>query len=143
MKAQIWDNLLKIAGPLLKVPAGQQILLKGLKFSPFPAQVSAEIQQAVSEAPPQQQKGRGKQEDPTVTQAKVQKMGAESQRALAQARKLDQEGGFHIAKLATDAITHTMDLKHKSEEGNKKLLASRIQAARAAVGGIAQETAQP
>jgi hypothetical protein len=143
LKAQIWDNLLKIAGPLLKVPAGQQILLKGLKFSPFPAQVSAEIQQAVSEAPPQQQKGRGKQEDPTITQAKVQKMGAESQRALAQARKLDQEGGFHIAKLATDAITHTMDLKHKSEEGNKKLLASRIQAARAAVGGVAQESAPP
>jgi hypothetical protein len=110
LKDQIWQDLMNIAGPLLKVPAGQQILLKGLKFSHFPVQLVQEIQQAVAEQPPQPPKGggrqppQGKQEDPNFTQAKIRKMDAETQRTMAETRKLDADSKLGIASLAVDAI---------------------------------------
>jgi len=141
LKARIWADLLQIAGPLLKIPVGQQILLKGLKFSEFPAQLVQEIQQAVSQQPPPPPKGRqaspGKQDDPQLVQAKVQKMTAESQRiaaetqrTMAEARKLDQEAGLHMADLAVDAITRGAQHRQKGEAQRHKILHDRVRAAR-------------
>lgn len=127
LKAQIWADLMQIAGPLLKVPAGQQILLKGLKFSNFPAQLVQEIQQAVAEQPPQPPKGRqagggGRPpEDPNFTQAKIQKMAAETQRTLAETRKLDHESKLGIANLAVDALTKGQQNQQKVAEHQQKV----------------------
>lgn len=124
LKARIWQDLLQIAGPLLKIPAGQQILLKGLKFSEFPTQLVQEIQQAVAQAPPQPPKGQGrsqgKQEDPAFTQAKIVKMQAETQRTLAEARKMDQDAKLGATSLALDAI-------HKSAEHRRQIVGDRHQ----------------
>jgi hypothetical protein len=134
LKARIWADLLQIAGPLLKVPAGQQILLKGLKFSEFPVQLVQEIQEAVAQQPPQPPKGRqgpqGKQEDPSIVQAKVQKMQAETQRTMAEARKLDNEGRMGIANLAVDALTRGQEARHKTAAHQHKVLLDRVKAAR-------------
>jgi hypothetical protein len=134
LKNQIWQDLIQIAGPLLKLPVCQQILLKGLKFSNFPTQLVQEIQQAVSEQPPPPPKGRqpagGKQEDPNFTQAKIQKMGAETQRTLAETRKLDQEAQMGVAKLAVDAVNTGRDHAHKVEVHRHQALMDRVKAAR-------------
>ena len=133
LKARVWQDLLQIAGPLLKVPAGQQILLKGLKFSEFPTQLVQEIQQAVANTPPPPPKGRqavGKQEDPNFTAAKIQKMQAETQRTLAETRKLDSESHLGIANLAVDAITKGQEHRHKVETHRHKVLMDRVNAAR-------------
>ena len=91
LKNQLWQDLIQIAGPLLKLPAGQTILMKGLKYSNFPTQFVQEVQQGVAEQaqqPPQKGGGKGKQEDPEFTQAKIQKMQAETHRTYAEAAKL-------------------------------------------------------
>ena len=125
LKARIWQDLMQIAGPLLKVPAGQQILLKGLKFSEFPTQLVQEIQQAVAQAPPPPPKGRqaqGKQEDPQFTQAKIQKIQAETQRTLAETRKLDSDSKLGMANLAVDAITKNAEHRHRMAEHQHKMV---------------------
>jgi hypothetical protein len=153
LKARIWQDLLQIAGPLLKIPVGQQILLKGLKFSEFPIQLVQEIQQAVSQQPPPPPKGGrggpGKVEDPQVTQAKIQKMAAETQRTLAETRKLDKDSQLSMAGIAVDAITkgrehaHNVD-KHQHQvlmdrEGHRhKVLMDRVKMARDAMQQMQQ-----
>jgi len=136
LKARIWADLLQIAGPLLKLPAGQQILLKGLKFSEFPTQLVQEIQQAVAQTPPPPPKGQGrapgKQEDPQFTQAKIQKMAAETQRTLAEARKMEQESRLNQQELAVDAITKQGEHRLKTETHQHKVLMDRVKAAQQA-----------
>jgi len=126
LKEQIWQDLLQIAGPLLKVPAGQQIMLKGLKYSHFPVQLVQEIQEAVANQPPPPPKGgraggpQGKQEDPNFTQAKIRKMDAETQRTMAEMRKLDSETRLGVANLAVDSI-------HRGNEHRQKMAAHQHQ----------------
>jgi hypothetical protein len=147
LKEQVWQDLLSIAGPLLKVPAGQQILLKGMKYSHFPTQLVQEIQQAVAQQPPQPPKGgrqRGEQnvgpkEPPEFTQAKIQKMGAETQRTLAEMRKMDTESRINIAKLAVDSQAsqrehglRAAELQQKGQQGTHQMLMDRVAHARQA-----------
>src|SRR5215469_549225 len=109
LKAQVWNDLQPIIPSLLRFGFGS-FLLEALKFSPLPAQLVASLQkmaQTQGANPPQ--KGRGKQEDPQMTQAKVQKTSAEAQRAIAQARAIDQEQKVKIAELAMDAYQHAKD----------------------------------
>src|SRR5215472_7226875 len=106
LKAQVWNDLQPIIPSLLRFGFGS-FLLEALKFSPLPAQLVAKLQQmAQQQGPNPPQKGRGKQEDPQMTQAKVQKTSAEGQRALAQARAIDQEQKLKLAELAMDAFQH-------------------------------------
>jgi hypothetical protein len=134
LKARIWQDLLQIAGPLMKMPAGQQILLKGLKFSEFPTQLVQEIQQAAANAPPPPPKGGGrapgKQEDPAFTQAKIAKMQAETQRTLAEAKKMDHESRLGMANLAVDAITKGGEHRHNVAQHRHQVLMDRVNAAR-------------
>jgi hypothetical protein len=136
LKARVWQDLLQIAGPLLKIPVGQQILLKGLKFSEFPIQLVQEIQQAVAQTPPPPPKGRAQggggrpPEDPQFTQAKIQKMQAETQRTLAETRKLDKDSNLGIANLAVDAITKSQQHRATMETQRHRVLAERVRMAR-------------
>jgi hypothetical protein len=143
LKNQVWQDVLQIAGPLLKIPAGQQILLKALKFSPFPTQLVQEIQQAVAQAPPQPPKGRQpmqpKQDDPNLIQAKIQKMGAETQRTMAETRKLDHDSSMGVAQFAVDTLHRTADThqkaavhQHKAAMDRHKALTDRVKAAQEA-----------
>lgn len=143
LKNQVWQDVLQIAGPLLKIPAGQQILLKALKFSPFPTQLVQEIQQAVAQAPPPPPKGRQaaqpKQDDPNLVQAKVKKMDAETQRTLAETRKMDHEAGMNLAQFAVDTMHRTAESRQKAAEHHHKaamdrhsVLTERIKAAQEA-----------
>ena len=142
LKAQVWQDLLQIAGPLMKVPAGQQIMLKGLKFSPFPTQLVQEIQQAVANAPPPPPKGRQqppqrppapqKVEDPNITQAKVRKMDAETQRTLAESRKLDHDSRLATTSMMVDTVHKGMAQQHAATQHRHKVLMDRVSAAQAA-----------
>jgi hypothetical protein len=133
LKEQIWQDLLQIAQPLLKLPAGQQILLKGLKFSHFPAQLVNEINQAVQSTPPPPPRGQGrapgKQEDPAFTQAKITKMGAETQRTIMEARKMEHDMQMDMASHAVDVLSKRQEAAHKSRELQHKQLMDRVKAA--------------
>jgi len=149
LKETIWQDLMQIAGPLLKMPAGQQILLKGLKFSHFPSQMVQEIQQAVAQQPPPPPKGgrqgpppQGKQEDPNFTQAKIRKMDAETQRTMAEMRKLDSESQLGRANLAVDAINKGREHRQKQAEHQHKVLMDRVTAAREQQAQQTQQAAQ-
>jgi len=134
LKAKVWQNLMQVAGPLMKMPAGQQIMLKGLKFSEFPSQLVQEIQQAVANQPPPPPKGGGrapaKQEDPAFTQAKIAKMQAETQRTIAEAKKMDQEVRLGMASLAVDAITKSGEHRHQAAQHQHQVLMDRVTHAR-------------
>jgi len=139
LKESIWQDLLQIAGPLLKVPAGQQILLKGLKFSHFPTQMVQEIQQAVANTPPPPPKGRqaappqGKPpEDPNFTQAKIKKMDAETQRTLAEMRKLDSETRLAPQQFQAANTQKRMEHAQKGQMQQHKILMDRVNSARQA-----------
>jgi hypothetical protein len=148
LKQQIWQDLMQIAGPLMKSPIGQQFLLKALKFSPLPVQLVAELQQLAQDAmsnPALQQKGRGggKQEDPQLTQAKVVKMGADAQKAIAEARSLDKRSGIELAKLTSDTVLRSHELKHKAALEQKKALLMHNRAAMMQQQGEANANGPP
>jgi hypothetical protein len=114
LKAQVWNDLQPIIPSLLRFGFGS-FLLEALKFSPLPAQLVAKLQQmGQQQGPNPPQKGRGKQVDPQEQQAKIQKMSAEGQRALAQARAIDQEQKFKIAELAMDSFNQARS--HQQDE---------------------------
>jgi hypothetical protein len=104
LRAQVWNDLQPIIPSLLRYGFGN-FLIEALKFSPLPAQLVTRLQQmAQTQGPnPPQGKGRGKQPDPQEQGAKIMKMGAEAQRAMAQARAIDQEQRFKIAELAMES----------------------------------------
>ena len=129
LKQQIWTDLLKIAGPLMKSPIGQQFLLKAMKFSPLPAQIVAELQelaQQASQQPQKPQKGGGKQEDPNMTQAKIQKLSADTQRSLAEAKAIDRKSNLDIAELTSNTLIKSSELAHQKNLDHQKLLHDRI-----------------
>src|SRR5262252_10002095 len=136
LKEQVWQDLLQIAQPLLKLPAGQQILLKGMKFSHFPTQLVQEIQQAVANTPPPPPKGQGKppgpKEDPAFTQAKIQKMGAETQRTIMEAQKMQHDMRMGVAEHAADVISKRAEHAHRRTEHAHQALMDRVNAAREA-----------
>lgn len=132
LKAQIWSDIMQIAGPLMKSPIGQQFLLTAIKFSPLPAQIVAELQQLAQQAaqqPPKPQKP-GKQEDPQMTQAKIAKLGADTQRSLAEAKAIDRKSNLDQAELASTTLLKAQELAHKRSLEHTKLLHDRIAAAK-------------
>lgn len=136
LKAQVWADLQPIIPALLRFGFGR-FLLQALKYSPLPAQLVAEIQREAAQTPPMQkpQKG-GKQEPPEMTAAKVQKLGADTQRALAQARALDKEGNLKMAELTMDAVLGAQDQAHKHAiEKKKETMQQMVQTARTLIGG--------
>lgn len=127
LKQQIWNDLMQIAGPLMKSPIGQQFLLRALKYSPLPVQLVAELQQIAQQAaqdPNMQQKGRGKQEPPEVTQARTIKMHADAQKAIAQARSLDKKSGVELAKLVSDVAFRSREAAAGRQAQQKQTLAA-------------------
>ncbi len=132
LKDRVWADLMPIVPALLRFGAGQ-VLLSLLKFSPLPAQVVHEIQRSVAMNPPQGPQGRGKQEPPEIVAAKAKKLGAEGERALAQARSLDQQGPLKIAELVLEGVKLSSDTKgkrdlreHRSKVDTLKVLQSLI-----------------
>ena len=114
-----------------------------MKFSPFPTQLVQEIQQAVANAPPPPPKGRQaaqpKQDDPNLTQAKIKKMDAETQRTLAETRKMDSDAGMGLAQFAVDTMHRSRDARqreaeheHKRTVDHHKILTDRVKAAQQA-----------
>ena len=132
LKDRVWADLMPIVPALLRFGAGQ-VLLSLLKFSPLPAQVVHEIQRSVAMSPPQPPGGRGKQEPPEITAAKAKKLGAEGERALAQARSLDQQAPLKIAEIVLEGIKLSSDTRgrrdlkdHREKVDTLKILQSLI-----------------
>jgi hypothetical protein len=136
LKQQIWQDLIQIAGPLMKTPIGQQFLLKAMKYSPLPTQLVAELQELAQQAaqqPPKQGRG-GKQPDPPeLVQARVLKMNADAQKAIAEAKNLDKRSGLDLAKMVTDTTLRGQELRHKQAMLEKKAVMDRLRAQQ--VGG--------
>ena len=128
LKAQIWSDLMQIAGPLMKSPIGRQFLLKAMKFSPLPAQIVAELQELAQQASQQPQKPQkqGKTEDPNMTQAKIKKLDADTQRSLAEAKAIDRKSNLDIAELTSNTLIKSSELAHQKNLDHQKLLHDRI-----------------
>lgn len=113
LKAQIWNDLQQVLPAMMRFGYGQ-FVLEALKFSPLPAQLVERMQKLAQQSPPQQQgKGRGKQDDPQLLQAKVGKLGAERELTLAKARDVDQTSQLKIAELALDAMGQGAKARHQ------------------------------
>ena len=132
LKQQIWSEVLQIAPQFVKSPFGQQFLIKALKFSPWPAQLVAEFQELAQQSQQQPQKPQrgGKQEDPQMTQAKIQKLSADTQRSLAEAKAIDRKSNLDIAQLTSDTLLKSQELQHKKSLEHAKLLHDRIATAK-------------
>jgi len=129
LKQQIWTDILQVAPALMKTPIGQQFLLRAMKFSVLPTQLIAELQdlaQQASQQPPKQ--GRGKQDPPELTQAKVAKLSADAQKAIAEARNLDKRSGLEMAKTINDTVMRGHELRQKHEADVHNRLQARKQA---------------
>ena len=107
LKAQVWQDLTEsgVLQALMKFGLGR-VILKLLKYSPFPSQLVNDINREVEQNPPQPpQKGRpGKQDDPNLVQAKTKLYGAQADKALAQARQIDQATGVKVAELTLEGM---------------------------------------
>lgn len=145
LKQQIWTDLMQIAGPLMKSPIGQQFLLKALKFSPLPTGIVAELQELAQQASQQPQKPQkqGKQEDPQMTQAKIQKLGADTQRSLAEAKAIDRKSNLELAELTSNTLLKSQELAHKKSLEHQKLLHARIAAAKQQMNGGPPQMGEP
>lgn len=140
LKQQIWTDLLQIAGPLMKSPIGQQFLLKAMKFSPLPAQIVAELQELAQQAgqQPQKPQKQGKTEDPNMTQAKIKKLDADTQRSLAEAKAIDRKSNLDIAELTSTTLLKSSELSHQKNLDHQKLLHDRIAKAKQQMQGPPQ-----
>ena len=143
LKAQIWQDLTEsgVVQALLKMGMGR-ILLQLLKFSPFPASVVSMITKDAAQNPPQMpQKGKGaaKQDNPDLVQAKVGLFGAQEQKALAQARQIDQSTGVKVAELGLQGLADAHKAKSSDEQAaHKRILDHRkasLMAAKPMLGG--------
>ena len=150
LKQQIWQDLMQIAGPLMKSPIGQQFLFKAIKFSPLPAQLIAELQelaqQAAQQPPPQ--KGRGgagrPPDPPELTQAKVLKINADAQKAIAEARSLDKRSGLELAQMVSETTLRSQEIRHKqASEQQKSLLMARRRLVMGANNGAQPDAGNP
>jgi len=118
LKAQIWQDLMPIVPALLRFNAGT-VLLSLLKFSPLPAQVVNDIRREVAKAAQQENQqggGRGKQEPPELTDAKVKKTEAEAARAMAQAKSYDEQSKAKIAELFLQGFRLTSDIVNREAD---------------------------
>jgi hypothetical protein len=137
LKSQIWQEVLQIAPQFIKSPFGQAFLVKALKFSPWPTQLVAEFQELAQNTPPPPPKGKGggKTEDPQMTQAKIQKLGADTQRSIAEAKAIDRKSNLELAQLTSDTLLRSSELAHKKSLEHQKLLHDRIAAAKVQMNG--------
>ncbi len=140
LKAQIWSEIIQIAPQFSKTPFGQQFLIKSLKFSPWPAQLVAEFQELAANAPqmPQKPQKGGKQEDPNMTQAKIKKLDADTQRSLAEAKAIDRKSNLDIAELTSTTLLKSSELSHQKNLDHQKLLHDRIAKAKQQMQGPPQ-----
>lgn len=135
LKAQVWSDLQPIIPSLLRFGFGR-FLLKALKFSALPGQLVNELEKEATENPPQgNQKGKGKSEDPQLTQAKVKKFSADSERALAEARALDKESSLNQGALISETMMHAAELKHKQRIDEHRMKMDQIKAAKLSMHG--------
>jgi len=130
LKAQIWSDLTTsgVLQALMKFNLGQ-VILKLLKYSPFPSQLVQDILRDVTQnppPPPQNKRGQpgarpgapGKPpEPPQMVQAKVALHSAQAQKALAQAREIDMRTGQSPAKLTLEALaqSHNQQLEKQQQ----------------------------
>lgn len=147
LKAALWHELLETGALQWLLKAGMgSVVLQLLKFSPWPSQVVASIQRTVAQNPPQppqkgRQGGQGKQpENPQLTQAKIGHTQAQTQKALAQARQIDQstktDPNIKIAELAVESAIKAHELRLKREQmADKSRMAMMAKAVGFANGG--------
>lgn len=127
LKAQVWRELSEtgVIQALLKFGAGN-VILQLLKFSPFPSSVVNMIQRTVAQSPPKPpQKGKGKSDPPEMVQAKVGLMGAQQQKALSQAREIDQRTGLKVAELTVKGSAEAHRIKAEQERTRMQQLAKQ------------------
>jgi hypothetical protein len=143
LKAQVWNDIQPIIPSLLKFNLGS-ILLKILKFSPLPAQLVNEIQQqaqAMMQDPNQQQKGgRGKQEDPGLTQAKIAQTNAQAQLLIKQAQDIDTQARLKEQAQAMDAAHKQESLQQKSELNDHRHFADLMKGVDMLMGHTSNKT---
>jgi hypothetical protein len=103
------------------------------------------MQKEAAQAQGQEQQGggRGKKVSPEEEKAKIKKMGAETERALAQARHLDMQGGSKIGELILDAFRTDADIGHKAKEHSHKQKKDTLDLLTALVPGMKQEQQPP
>lgn len=124
LKAQVWKDLTEsgVIQAMLKMGLGK-VVLALLKFSPFPSSVVSLINKTAAETPPPPQKGAGKaakQDDPNLIAAKTHLFDAQTQKALAQARQIDQSTGVKVAEMGLDALAKGEDFKIRAAQHQHK-----------------------
>lgn len=125
LKAQLWTDILPIIPAIIRF-GGVQALLFLMKFSPYPAQVVSQIQKfAMQNQQGQQQKGR--KDSPEMEKAKIGKIGADAQRALAQARTIDATGVTKVAELLLEGIKLDADIKRSNRDHSHKKVVDTMQ----------------
>lgn len=124
LKAQLWQDLLPLVPSFLRFGFAP-FLLEALKYSPWPSQVVEKFQKLAASPQGQPQKpgggrGGGKQADPMETQARVQKMGADREKTLAEARSIDQDARLKVVETMVDTIASAHKMKHQDELAKHK-----------------------
>ena len=130
LKAQVWNDMLESGtlAQLVKMNLGR-VVLQLLKYSPYPAQVVADIQREVQQNPPQiPQKGQGKgaagmqkKDDPNMVMAKTRLYGSQAEKALAQAREIDQKPALERAKLAAKEKLDQMKAQLQQQKAGQQM----------------------
>lgn len=133
LKAQVWQDIQPMIPQLLKFGLGR-FLLKVLEYSPLPAQLVAELQkeaQAMQNDPNAQQgKGRGKQEDPREVEARIGKMTADTQKAAAETKRIEDESGLRISEMLLEMAKSKEELRQKDDLQRHRQVSDMIKATR-------------
>jgi hypothetical protein len=140
LKAQVWQDIQPLIPALMKAPGGMEILLWILKFSPLPATITNYMMRRFAQQQQQQAQqggggnqpgggrgGRGKMEDPRMVAAKVGQTQAQTQKTLAQAKRLDQQSGEKVADLFLRGLETMADIQTKKAESGHKMKMDTLQ----------------
>jgi hypothetical protein len=120
LKAQVWKDLTEsgVIQAMMKMGMGK-VILALLKFSPFPSSVVNLITKTAADIPPPPQKGQKgaqKQDDPGLIQSKTKLFDAQTQKALAQARQIDQSTGVKMAEMVSENMMKGDELRQRADE---------------------------
>ncbi len=125
-RAQVWDDIKPFFGAILKMPGGAGLAMKFLKFSRIPPLLIQEAQQYLAQNPQVgQRQPRGKQDPPELVQAKVAKLSADAQRALAQAQELERNHGVELTRLLMEGAADREERIHQRVLDAHRILQDR------------------
>lgn len=130
-KAQVWADLQPIIPSLLRFGFGR-FLLYILRFSPLPTQLVNMIHREAAENGQQQKPGgKGKQESPELTAAKVGKVTADTELVKAKTENARADRGVKIAKLVLEGTDNAHQHAHDAELARHRQVVDIVKSLRA------------